>query len=277
MGTQSFRAPHRAARRFRVTEWPVLLAVVVVLLGTASFSYLSQASQTTIFHRLDILAMLLNTPIPYLAPLLISALAALGLANRLSSRFVIYTRTRVSLRNYLLRGVGRSAALVGGVFGSYTLLCFVVAFFVLPELGLVEFADPSWLNGFTRAELEHAMHQRYSFAWLLAYGDFVYGLGLSLWVGAATAVYAALAQVLVIVVRRRLLGLLLPFAIATAQTVVVALLGIPEFGLWYVVFPFGLAASPVLVTVSPIVALALLAGALWMWVLRRPERFETLG
>ncbi len=215
---------------------------------------------------LDILALIVTSPLQLVFPLVVCVAANTRFAAELGHRFVAATRTRAPIERYLGAKVA-SSAILGAASGSlFALLPCILAFGVWPLLGNPS-VDPG-VYGLTTGEAVRDAGNRFSFTELIPISTLLYALVYSAWVAFAGAMYGAMGVLTLSLAKNRLLGFSAPFLIFIAQSVLVALVGDVRFALVFSLFPFGLDQA----TLIPLLTQAGLAAGLvivGVFVLRR--------
>lgn len=208
------------------------------------------------------------TPLILVVPLLAIAIGCGRLAAEVGNRYLVAVRSRAELRDYV---VARVAAAGLAAFVPFALLVAVPLVLVV-GLGWVPpgaIIDPE-LIGMTRAEAARDAVHAATFTQLVAVSPALYGVVYSTWVGLHAAGSAMLGAVLLVVLPSRALAMLAPLALVFGQSLFVSLLGIPQWSLIFIVFPFGLAQADLAVPAVILVLELAAAGALTLAVARGP-------
>jgi hypothetical protein len=230
--------------------------VIVALVVLPVYVGMNAASTGSFRDRSDVFAIMMLAPVCLVLPLVVSLLTCLRLYRELGRRFVGNTRSRTDIRVLLLRRFAVASAAAALIFFSYAFVPFLVAFVVWPVLG-----DPSidpLGYGMTPAEAVTDSYSRSSYDFLLRGGDYAFGFGYAAWLGLAAAAYAILCCCFLVTLHNGVLALALPFLIYFGATVAAALIGEPNIGPVYSLFPFGLQATSPIVAAAP--TLLIMAG-----------------
>jgi len=166
-------------------------------------------------------------------------------SSLLNHRFIVYQRTRASLKDILLACMFSNIIIT---FISFSLLVFHVFlffFYIQPKLGLVEF-HPEILHLTTSHELLEFNMQRYTFTQLLEYNPIIYGIVYSFWVGLMASFFATLGFFTVLISKNKLIGMALPIIFYIIGTFISNLFDVLEpFGMANAVFPFSSSQYPI--------------------------------
>lgn len=257
----------------RYLRWPwVLLALVVICIPL--YFGVTQARTSVLRDELDLFAAMITNPVVLVFPVIITILTARGLASELKSRYLAYTRTRMDVRERLVVKLLAASAVAFGLLFTYCLLAFVAAFYLLPAMELTAF-DPV-LYGLSAETVVEDSYGRATYTSFLVLGPITYGVLYSAWVGLSAAVFAALGLAALLLVRNRILAFAVPWLVYIGQTIVFALLDLPNLGLLYSIFPFGLTPVSTLAGVAPVVILALLVACAWTTIISRYKSVDVL-
>lgn len=247
----------------------LLIVAVPVVLGSSGIG------GVVLRDNLDVYSRMMGSPLELILPLIAVLAGCLGFYQEIGNRFASNTRVRVDVKTYV--GIRYLVAGVWGfaVFFLLAFVAFVVAFYIWPTLG-----NPSINPGSYHLTPEQAVQDSYgraNYTSLLQFGPLVFGLIYSVWVGLSGAIYAMLGIASLLLLRNRVLALALPFLLYFVETILAAILGSPNSGLVYSLFPFGLSPVPLLVAVLPTFVIGL-ATALTVWkTIRRAPLLEKLA
>ncbi|MCD1570574.1 hypothetical protein [Agromyces mediolanus] len=254
---------------------PVSIVLVPILLVGAQLGFGAMKLDGAVFRdELDLFGQAMMSPLAPLLPMIAVLSGSRSLLASVRSRFVFSARTRVGPRalvNALLAS-GAATAFVPVFIG--TAVVGGLVFFGAPAI-VPEPIDPS-VYGITPDELARDAAERVSLSQLLAGGALSYVLGYSLWVGVASAVFATMGNVLILVLPSPLLGFFLPFGVYLAHSVAAGLLDRPEWSALFAVYPFGLVQQPIGAALAPIGIIALFVGGAWLATALRASRLVSL-
>lgn len=220
--------------------------------------------------NLGVFSIFVNSPWQLVLPILAVALGCSRLYEDLGDRHVANLRPRMSVEGYLLRTVVRATLVPFLVFTCAIAIVGIVSFSVWPLIG-DPFIDPS---------IYHPAHDslgapdlaRFTYSELMRFGWPVYLVSYAAFFGLSFAVFSALGSATLLLVGRRSVALLIPWAVYLVETIVAALLGAAHAGLMYSIVPFGLQPVPALRGALPVIVLSVIVGLVWAWVWRR--RYE---
>ncbi|MEO8527993.1 MAG: hypothetical protein ABI435_02845 [Pseudolysinimonas sp.] len=203
---------------------------------------------------LELYGRITTTPLILVFPILAVALGCGRLFAEVSHRFIVNVRVRTDLIPYIGTKVVASGMAAFAPFFALAAVPFVliVALGYVPGTTIV---SPE-IYELTAAEAQAAAGSYATFTQLYAVAPPLFGLVYSIWVGLNAALCAALGSLSLFAIPNRFVALLVPFATYFGESLVVSLLGHPEYGLVYLVFPFGLAQGSL---VTPLIALVLLS------------------
>lgn len=213
--------------------------------------------------------------VPLLFPVLLMLVGCFRLFQELGDRFVANTRTRVRVESYVYAKLLVAMSVGFVVFFAATFLAFVTAFVIWPAIGNPGVdATGLLINGHPwQAEDEF---RQYTYSQLLAAGPMPFGLFYSAWVGLGAATCVALGMACLLLAKRPVIGLAMPFLLLVAQHAAVILLGQDRLSVINSLFPFGYTQVPVLVGMTPLLVLIVAVAGLWVVLLRRLATLETL-
>ncbi len=247
-----------------------ILLVACVPVATA----LGEHSGNAFRDHLDVYALAMSSPLLFAVPLIAVLVTGPGLAQEIGHRYITNKRTRLRIARYLGARYGAAAVVGFAALFLYALVPFVVAFYMWPAMGDPG-VDPS-LYHLTPSSAARDSYHRFSYTAMLQAGTIAFGLGYSAWLGLCGAVYACAGTAALLLVKNRVLALAIPFIVFFAQTVLAALLGMPQLGLAYSAIPFGLSPSPALVAAAPTVLLAVVVAIVAWRTVRRADDLELL-
>jgi hypothetical protein len=255
----------------------ILAAVVVVALPLLELllrhGFLT--GRSTAPSNAGVFATAVDGFVPLLFPVLLMLVGCFRLFQELGDRFVANTRTRVRVESYVYAKLLVAMGVGFVVFFTATFLAFVTAFVIWPAIG-----DPGvdasglLINGYPwQAEDEY---RQYTYTQLLAAGPMPFGLFYSAWVGLGAATCVALGMACLLLVKRPVIGLAMPFLLLVAQHAAVILLGQDRLSVINSLFPFGYTQVPVAVGMAPLLVLVVLVAGLWVVLLRRLATLEAV-
>lgn len=213
--------------------------------------------------------------VPLLFPVLLMLVGCFRLFQELGDRFVANTRTRVRVESYVYAKLLVAMGVGFVVFFAATFLAFVVAFVIWPAIGNPGVDATGLLINGRPWQVEDEFRQ-YTYSQLLAAGPMPFGLFYSAWVGLGAATCVALGMACLLLVKRPVIGLAMPFLLLVAQHSAVILLGQDRLSVINSLFPFGYTQVPVLVGMAPLLGLIAVVAGLWVVLLRRLATLESL-
>lgn len=217
----------------------------------------------------DVLITLLGSPAAFLFPLVVALAGSMSLSEDVAHRAVANERSRQSYSAVVSAKFIAAALLSSAVFLLYGFLATVIVSVVWPLQGHPGVKPSVYIDA-------TPFEQRTTFTDLSGGSVLVFGLLMSFWFAFAAVVYSVLTSASLILVPNRAIALLLPFAVYLGMTIVLSVLHEPALTPMFSVFPSGLQQSPWLVAASPTLLTAVVAAALWLFIVRRPSESRHL-
>lgn len=265
----------RDPARSVVMHWQSWLGPVAVVLIFSIFPTIQNYESRHWFDVIgpfDFYTYLLqhNSFLPLLLPLVSALPFTLAFSGELSNRFIVYTRTRCSIRSLLARKLGRNALVTFFVF-------FVVG--IVPQL-FVAFGemryDTAGYGLTTPEQIETARLTSKTFSQLLIYGAWAPAVAYAAYLGLTAALYATIAMCSVVVTPNRILGFSIPWIVYILASFMMAVLWLEAYSV-ALVFPFNLQQLPLSNLLFPLagtVALAAIAVAATIAVAPRLNQLQ---
>lgn len=217
----------------------------------------------------DILVSLLGSPLVLVFPLLVALVGSRSLAADVARRAFVSERCRRSFTALVSAKIISAALCSATVFFLLGLVATLIAAVVWPLMGDPGI-DPTVYHPVVPLE------ERFTFADLSGGSVLVFGLLMAFWSAFAAAVYSVLTSASLILVPNRAIALLLPFGAYLGMSVLLSILGRPAVTPMFSVNPSGLQQSSWLVAASPTLVTAVVAAALWFYIVRRPSESRHL-
>lgn len=222
----------------------------------------------------DLFAMTLGSPLTLAFPLAIGLLAAGPLAISIETRWIANTRTRTDARRYVTSSV-RGAGILGAVVGALMVLVpGVVCFVVWPLLGNPSIDPEGYFLTAEQARIES--FSRFTYSEWLELGPWFFVTAYSAVVAIAGFAFAVLSVTATLIVPNAYLGAVLPGGLAVLATIGSALFGMPQTGIIYSIFPFGLQQVSWSVAVVPLGLVVVIAVILFSYVSFRARTLNSL-
>ena len=191
--------------------------------------------------ELDAFAYLLASPLLLVMPILVTLCAALPLSEELSHRFASQCALRSGRGIYLTSRVLIGSLMATVPFVVSTLFAAWLAFGWVPS---ATSAIAPELYDLTDREARASWTERATGTQLIGDDPTMFLVAYALWVGLAAFCIASIGQWALLRIEQRFLALATPFVVYIAATLGAALVGRPQLGIAYAIFPFGLAQSP---------------------------------
>lgn len=244
----------------------VALPTVAGLLQVPSYTY--QAP-------IDSFALMTNSPVSLIAPLLLTGLYVFRFSALLQHRYAFYVRQRTGTNSFLGLHLAVNVVVVGVLVLAGYLVAAATAYLVLPRTEWLQSSD-----GYQPLPPETV--QAYSvsagsFAQLNEAGSLVYVLGFSGFVTVFSTVIATASLCFTLLVRSRLLGLAATLVLYTAENFVLSYADLAVFRTTSAIYPGGIEQQPLWVPMVPLAAWVLLTVALVAYVRRSADRLGSLA
>ncbi|RLP73349.1 hypothetical protein D9V32_14700 [Mycetocola tolaasinivorans] len=236
-------------------SWPIAIGVALVSLAIMIFWGLDQGQGSVIYSELGLFTSALGSPLMLILPLVPVLAGALPTATAISRRFVSQLWTRTSMKAWLVRHLLGTAVRVWAVFFVTFLLLYIFAFALWPNIQPEVLSPESY--GLSADQVLGYARTSFSFSQMMVFGPGMFGVLFCALLALQCALYCALAQAALLLTGRILLGLTVPVALYFLQSILMALIGQPAFGLMYVFNPSGLVQGPIW---QPVLVLLLLLG-----------------
>lgn len=178
----------------------------------------------------------------------IAAVAVYDVAfsENLNHRFLIYERIRMPIGKLLRIKLAANVVLSFVALAVPVLLCFIVAYKIIPHYGWIEFF-PNTFGPIDEAARNQEQAGRHTMNQLLVYGEWVYGIACAGWVGLNAALYATFGFLLLLVIQRSFIALSIPFLLYMVGSF---LLPDRRFAFFDSAFPFDAAQQPMWLILS---------------------------
>lgn len=223
----------------------------------------------------DVFSTMMSSPLVIVFPLAVVLVSCIPTYHEVGHRFIANVRARVDVQRYVRSKLATAVILAVCSSFVFILFSFALAYWVWPMLG-----NPGVLPavyGMTSSQASADALTSTSYSSLLAWGPFVYAIAYSAWVGLGGAVFAGLGVAALLLMENRVLAISLPFLAYLVQTIAMSLMGSPQLGVMYSLFPFGLTQQPLFVSAAPLIIFAVATLAIWVWVMPRLHEAEKLS
>lgn len=227
----------------------------------------------------DIFTFLLSGILELTFPILVALIYLGSFSLEIDERFLFYTRSRISIKNYLALKFSVNFFLCFSIFFLFTFSMFILAFYVLPHYEVIQAgfanAETSFfaLNNLT-AEAYTLSH--HTFTQLFAYGPLAYGIFYSIWVGLNAALYGSFGFLLLLVLNNRFFALALPYIFYLVGSFVLGAIDLRIFRFHYSIFPFGFVQQPFWVPFVPFTFLVFICLLLFWYIKKNSESLDNL-
>lgn len=188
-------------------------------------------------------------------------------SNLLSERFIVYLRMRAPLKRILISCLCSNMVITFLVFFIFSFNLFIFSFYIEPSLGLVKYQPEVYKLNNKSVILDS--FNRHTFTQLLEYGNFVYGLAFSAWIGLNALAYSTLGFFTVLLVKQKLLGITIPVIFYLIGTFILSFSNVLEpYRLADSVFPFSIGQQSISTSVTTLFFLFLLNLLLYIYTIK---------
>lgn len=201
----------------------------------------------------------MSGPVALLFPLMVAILAGATNLVQLNNRYVVYTRTRESIRQQVAKRFGVTCTVAFGIFAVMGIVSALMALVVVPQL-YPESIDPAGYGLNSVAEVRADVMQGAPLAALLNLGKLAFSLGASAWIGLNAAIFAAVTLIATYLIGRPVVALMVPFLLYHVESLMAQLGGVP--GASFIIsatYPAGLRDYNPVQAFGPTVLLAVIA------------------
>lgn len=212
----------------------------------------------------------MSSPVSLALPLIAVAVYLFRFSREMESRFVVYTRTRRNIVQYLAEKATANAIAVFIVFFLYAAISFIAIVWVAPAAGWLQFD----LAGYGIHYASPDEFVRLSELW--AVSPALYGLAYAIWCGINGSIWASIGFVALLLVPNRFVALSLPFGACIVLTAALSLLGLDVFSPYPLWILFGYTQSAAWTALAPLGLLAVVGGTLLLVTLRRSPHIDAL-
>lgn len=210
----------------------------------------------------DLFSQFMISPLNLLFPVLVTALGCTPIFRERKNRYLVTLLNRIDIGRYLSRRALQSSLVTFVALFASVLVSFAVAIWLWPLLGNPAIRPDVY--GMTPVDAAQDSLERSSFSQLLSLGSPFYGAFYAFWVGLAGAAFAAAGNLSLIWLNNSILALCVPTLLYFSQTILAALLNVPQLGIMYSIFPFGLSQSSPVLASLPLLAVVLAVGIAWV-------------
>lgn len=222
--SSKFEAKPQVSRTLKL--WILLAGAIVGLLVVSLWAAVSGVSSSVFRTEASLVGAAMGGPIRILLPIVATLVCAPQVSAILNNRFVVYTRTRASIRGSLGKSVLVLVAQCFLVFFVIGSVLTAVAYWLMP-LWFPSSVDPSLYN-LTASE---ALASEASIAplvnVLINHGAFAYVLSVGLWSAFHAVAFGLVAILAAILISRVFIAWLIPTGIFLFQSVMLQVLDFP--------------------------------------------------
>lgn len=223
------------------------LSLLIFMFFIPYIYFFIQKDAYALRDNLDMFTFMLEDPFTLIFAFLAQLVYVLHFSNEVKDRFLVYTRSRISIKQLMLLKLKTNVVVTFSFFFLLIFSCFFFSFYLQPLLGFVEYFPQ---NNNVTIKIDD-IYSRYTFSQLLQYGSLVYGLVYSFWIAFNAVLYASIGFFSVLCINNIFLGLSLPFLIYIIGTFLFSLLNLVPFSFAESIFPFSYMQQPMWESLIP--------------------------
>ncbi|MBC6308862.1 hypothetical protein HCJ66_04750 [Listeria sp. FSL L7-1582] len=210
-----------------------------------------------------------------LFPLIVSFLYLIYFHEKLSKRFIVYTRTRRDIKKTVKISIITNVCLVFSVVFLMMFIPFIFYVYIEPILGIIKYVpENSYL--FTAADILKAQIDQYAFTQLIGVSPFFYGFVYSIWVAINGVLWSLVTFYLTLILNNVFLGISIPFVVYEVMNFVCAMLGFPQYSSMIAIFPFNIGQLSFWDPFVPFVILVAVVTGMVLYVHKNVSRMDSL-
>lgn len=210
-----------------------------------------------------------------LFPLIVAFLYLAYFHQKISNRFIIYTRTRRAIESTIKISIIVNICIVFVVVFLMMFVPFIFYVYIEPIFGIIKYV-PENSNLFTEADILKAQMDHYAFTQLIGVSPFFYGFIYSIWVAINGVLWSLITFYLTLILNNIFLGISIPFVIYEVINFICAMLGFPQYSSMIAIFPFNIGQLSFGDPFVPFVVLLVAVVALGLYVRRNISRMDSL-
>ena len=187
--------------------------------------------------------------LPFLFPLFAILIFAQPFSHEFSNHYLLYTRTRIDLKDYINGKLISNASLVFLGFFLVVIALFVFSVYIEPQLGLINYRPELVVDSV--AELARFDQGLFTFSQLMASSPWLFAFVYAGWVALNAVAYSSLAILCLLLIPNIFIALSIPFLFYHIASFIIALLGFPEFLFDASIFPFNVDQQSITTVLLP--------------------------
>lgn len=185
----------------------------------------------------------------------------------LDDRFIVYLRMRAPLKKILFSCFLSNAFLTFTVFFLFAFNLFVFSFYIEPILGLVQYQPEVYHLTDKTAILDS--YNRHTFTQLLEYGNFVYGIIYSVWIGINAMIYSTMGFFSVVIFSQKLIGISIPILFYIIGSFMFGFSDVlVPYRMADTIFPFSIIQQPILTSLTTLFLLIVINVFLYLYTFK---------
>ena len=207
-------------------------------------------------------------------PLLATLVYLPSFSEELKNRFIVYSRSRISIGKFLFIKFMANGVLTFIVFFAFTFSMFILSYYFLPSNGLVVLQPEAY--GFTESTAIIDSYSRHTFTQLLEYGPLPYILVYSSWVGINAALYASIGFLLLLLINNKYVAMSVPTIIYFVGSFILVKPNLRPFRLADTIFPYMYTQQPIWTVFVPFIILSSLCVILFSIIRKNFHSLDNL-
>ncbi|MCM3364911.1 MULTISPECIES: ABC transporter permease [Bacillaceae] len=242
-----------------------LLKWLIIILIIPLSSFYPIRTGYLYYSSVEVFQEMVGLIIPMIFPVLVVFIYLPNFVLEQKNNFITYTRSRIPINQYILSKGLMNAFLTGTIIFLMVFFSFVFAVYIEPNILHVISLTPADGGNY---------NYNVTFSQLLVYGDFVYGIVYSLWVGLNASLYSTISFLLLLIISRTFIGLSLPFLFYHIFNFITAIIVGARFSPISTIFPFNIEQQEIWTAMIPFAFLLIVAIILLILVVLNKEDWK---
>jgi hypothetical protein len=248
-------------KTFNINQF-IIWGAIILVLPTLQFFLIKD--NYVFYRQLDLFLRMNSGFIAILFPILIVLINPLNFVKEQKNQFIQYTRTRISLPNYILAKLISNGILTFSIAFLMVFIPFIFSMYIEPLFGFVQ------LYPTEGSPIPHTTFEQF-----LPLGTLVYGLIYSTWIGINGALYGTIILLLVILIDRDFIALSITFIVYMIFNFMAQLFDFDKFSPMATLFPFTISQQQLWTVLIPFTfAVAIMFGTIIYLKRNLYERYE---
>lgn len=243
-------------RTFTIRNLLVWLSIIIIL-PAVRFYGISEGYQ--FYKPIEVFQETVSAFIPLLFPALAIIIYLPSFLQEQKNNFIMYTRSRVPLKTYILSKGIINAFLTGLTMFLLIFSTFIFVVYLEPHLSIINYTPID----------ENTFIPTYTFSSILSYGDIVYGIIYALWVSINAVIYSTIAFMLLLILDHPFVALSAPFLFYHIFNFITGVLDVAQFSPLSTIFPFNIEEQPLWTAMIPFCFLLIILIGTYVFVLQK--------